>query len=287
MKKVINSTIVQANYRQFYEGEKAPKIPTTYQSRLLIWCKGGKGEVTIQRKKFKLSKGMCFLTPWNHTELFVADKAEPFFVASVHIVPSMLPGSMNDFQLLTQKEDKQPHHEKRQNADIEGLEDQLIMFEIRDSSALAYLMDYVVTWFHNENKTKESAKMLASQLFEEINNSLTVSENFNNDYPKAIRQFITHIDWNFNKELTIKDLIKVGNCSERSLFRLFKEHLKTTPTLYILSRKLKYSQNLLASTNLRINEISQMSGFNNPHYFSRAFKKHYGITAIEYRRKNN
>ena len=42
--------------------------------------------------------------------------------------------------------------------------------------------------------------------------------------------------------------------------------------------------NLLESTEMKINEIAKKCGFEDPLYFTQAFKKNYGATPSEYRK---
>ena len=44
---------------------------------------------------------------------------------------------------------------------------------------------------------------------------------------------------------------------------------------------------MLNETELPINTVAYNSGFNDPGYFGRVFKKEFGMTPIEWREKNN
>ncbi len=54
---------------------------------------------------------------------------------------------------------------------------------------------------------------------------------------------------------------------------------------FILDLRLKRASALLKESELTVSEISYMTGFNNPKYFSTCFKKHFGITPTDYRFK--
>ena len=54
---------------------------------------------------------------------------------------------------------------------------------------------------------------------------------------------------------------------------------------YINECRVKRAKELLRDSNLKIYEVSQEVGFENPHYFSRIFKRHTGMTPYEYRSK--
>jgi YesN/AraC family two-component response regulator len=46
---------------------------------------------------------------------------------------------------------------------------------------------------------------------------------------------------------------------------------------------LKRAVQLIGQKHLTISEISFMTGYNNPKYFTKVFRKHYGMSPTEYR----
>ena len=69
------------------------------------------------------------------------------------------------------------------------------------------------------------------------------------------------------------------------LRRLFKKELGITPHQYLTEKRLQAAANLLRDmkqTGNNIAEISRLSGFREPLYFSRMFKKKYGISPSYY-----
>ena len=44
--------------------------------------------------------------------------------------------------------------------------------------------------------------------------------------------------------------------------------------------------NMLDNTKYNVTQIATAVGYDNPHYFSRLFKKHAGMTPLEYRNRN-
>lgn len=58
-----------------------------------------------------------------------------------------------------------------------------------------------------------------------------------------------------------------------------------TPNDYILHVKMGKSLSLLNDTMMTIAEITYQLGFSKPAYFSKCFKKQFGLTPAEYRKK--
>ncbi len=71
--------------------------------------------------------------------------------------------------------------------------------------------------------------------------------------------------------------------------KLFKRKTGITPHQYLLRLRLQYAAKQLSIPNGKkysISEITVSSGFRDPFYFSRMFKKHYGVSPNAYRKQN-
>jgi len=59
--------------------------------------------------------------------------------------------------------------------------------------------------------------------------------------------------------------------------------MKVGFTEYLISKRIENACKYLISTNLKINDISIMVGYENPRYFSQIFRKFTGYTPSQYR----
>ena len=67
------------------------------------------------------------------------------------------------------------------------------------------------------------------------------------------------------------------------LCRLFRQEMNTTPHKYLTTLRLQAAADALRREDGRsVTEIARLCGYNDPLYFSRAFKKHYGVSPREY-----
>lgn len=98
-----------------------------------------------------------------------------------------------------------------------------------------------------------------------------------------LAESINYIESNFLNEIKIDDLAGIAHMSSRNFQRVFTKSMGTSVRDYIITQRLKYSCDLLKQSDLPITDIAYDSGFNDSNYYSRQFKKHYGITPRQFR----
>lgn len=104
------------------------------------------------------------------------------------------------------------------------------------------------------------------------------------------RDMIKHITDFIDEHMSDQNLDIPSLCLElglsRSLFyNKFKSLTGMTPNAFILNYRLKHAAMLLRTDqSLTITEISDRTGFNNAAYFSRCFRKQFGISPAPYRK---
>ncbi len=71
--------------------------------------------------------------------------------------------------------------------------------------------------------------------------------------------------------------------STRTFNRRFKQALGRTPVSYLQELRLQHARDLLQKTNLSLQEISNLSGYQDTAYFTRQFRAHFQATPGQYR----
>jgi AraC-like DNA-binding protein len=100
-----------------------------------------------------------------------------------------------------------------------------------------------------------------------------------------VRKQASYINQNYNKEIDYNKMAAKCNLSRSWFTHVFTDIFGVPPTLYQLNLKLEQAGELLKCSNLSVNEVAMQCGFNDPLYFSRAFKKAFGISPSEYKKK--
>nr|MBS0038395.1 response regulator [Saprospiraceae bacterium] len=85
-----------------------------------------------------------------------------------------------------------------------------------------------------------------------------------------------------DNQLKIKDVARKLSVSNRTLERLFKKHHRVSPVKYVRNLRLKIAYHLLSDGRCEsVAEARDMTGFNSPSYFSRAFYEKYKLNPSE------
>lgn len=99
--------------------------------------------------------------------------------------------------------------------------------------------------------------------------------------PSCFLNAISFINSNFKSNSVSIDSICENSAISATKFRiLFKKHYQKTPIEYITGLRLEYARNLI-SNGVPIEKAALQSGFNDPKYFARTVKKHFGCTPVQ------
>ena len=105
------------------------------------------------------------------------------------------------------------------------------------------------------------------------------SARLQNRIDTVCRHMYTHYQDNYS----VSDYAAMCFMSEGRFAHVFKEITGTSPKQYILSIKVNVACQLLADTNMSIEEVSKTVGIDDANYFSRMIKKHTGLSPIKHR----
>lgn len=131
-----------------------------------------------------------------------------------------------------------------------------------------------------ENLIKKSAKAKTSSKFAV---SVTSKSEEDQKFLTDISDYLyTHIsDYNFK----IEDLLKEIGMSRSKFYRKLKGLTKLSPNDYIRKLRLDYASQIIIKADFSVAEVAYKVGFSDVKYFSKIFKKEFGVTPTEYREK--
>lgn len=217
----------------------------------------GKGYLEINGEKFTLEKGdvYCVEPGYNHT--YYSDPANPLekiwinFFSDIFVQVFKAYGISGKF-VFKNCNCLQHFYELKRLASTSNYSDEIcykvssILFQI-----LCILAESVQEKPHISQTGRDIKKYLDNALFSNI---------------------------------TIKQIAERLHLSTTQINREFYKYYRQNPYTYLLNNKINMAKRLLVSSDLNINEISDKLGFNDPHYFSRIFKKKVGISPTDYKK---
>jgi AraC-like DNA-binding protein len=228
---------------------------------ILLYSMGGKGHIETDTSKFELASNQFIIIPPRRFHRYQADIYDPWTLYWVHFSSNKLSSLSREFKveqfygptnlLYTEK-----------IADIWGE-----MYSSLDSGYSAISMGYanfclyrfLSFFFFPQKKYKISAKETP------IDKSI--------EYMKA----------NIDKNLTTDEIAGLFQYSSSHYTALFKKKTGLSPIDYFIKMKIHYACQLLSQSELKIKEIAEKIGYDDPYYFSRIFKKVMNKSPKEYR----
>ncbi len=88
---------------------------------------------------------------------------------------------------------------------------------------------------------------------------------------------------NLSQRISLEDLAEVAQLSSSRLSHLFKEELSMSPMEFLDKERLERASRLLELSAMKIQDIANEVGFDNPFYFSRRFKTYKGKSPRAFR----
>lgn len=101
--------------------------------------------------------------------------------------------------------------------------------------------------------------------------------------PRPLQKSLRVIHTSYQKELNIPELARLENLSHSRYVTVFRKQTGMSPTAYIIARRISAACELLESTDIPVKQIGALVGYDDPHFFSKIFKKHVGLSPRGYR----
>ena len=101
-----------------------------------------------------------------------------------------------------------------------------------------------------------------------------------------VKQTIAYIQQNYVQHLVRRQIAKAVGVSEDYLGRIFQQELGLSPIEYLNRYRIKEAKSLLIHTGASVTDIAAQVGFDDPAYFSRAFRKQAGLSPRAFREQS-
>ncbi|GKS14908.1 AraC family transcriptional regulator [Paenibacillus chitinolyticus] len=150
------------------------------------------------------------------------------------------------------------------------------------------LFELIMRLWHVYNQRGGISMFQTEMLFRDVlNEALLCVDNRQNscETHTLFERVSNYIQEYYYQSLTIASLAEQNNVNRNRLSYVFRRHAGMGPAEYLLKYRLNMAQRMLFTSDAPVQQIAQTVGIADPFYFSRVFKKQFGISPTEYREK--
>jgi AraC-like DNA-binding protein len=122
----------------------------------------------------------------------------------------------------------------------------------------------------------------ACALFDDVFGSQSALAPAADDDP--VRRVVDHIRRNLDKPLMVPDLAELSGFSRAHFSRVFTQSEGIPPAEFVLHERMRHAARLLSGhSTLPVKEIAVLTGFDDPNYFAKVFRRYFGTSPTEFR----
>lgn len=219
----------------------------------LLLVLGGRGEITIQEKRFELRKGICFfLKPGTRIE---ADQL-PTYPLFLFLARFEILDTNGDSVLPSQ---------------LTNASKQVFIRNMRNLEALAELIvSCGQNSKHDDGLLTDSLNLLIRLIVEEANRDAGSFDSKAYEALQAIEHDLAH-KW------TIRELASAAGQSPSRFARVFRKMMNEPPIQYVIRRRMDEARRQIQQSSLSIEEIAINLGYNDLPLFRKLFYKRIGL----------
>ncbi|MFI2857968.1 response regulator [Paenibacillus sp. JSM ZJ436] len=102
---------------------------------------------------------------------------------------------------------------------------------------------------------------------------------------KVVNQIKEYIKEHCGESINLQNLADHVALNKTYMCKLFKEETEQTIHTYIVLERMQLARNLLLEGGSKVYEIAKQVGYEDADYFTQIFKKHYGLSPLDYKKR--
>lgn len=103
---------------------------------------------------------------------------------------------------------------------------------------------------------------------------------------ERIRTSLEYLYCNYAKPITLAILAGLEHLSVSRYSAVFKQCMGISPQGFLIELRIKNAADLLSKTNLSVKQVAQITGYDDPLYFSVLFKRKIGVSPSRYQKES-
>lgn len=240
----------------------------------ILICLRGSGTVFVDDKTYTLAEGNLYVTNQFEAHMFLPDDPYAFERYILEIDPAYLYTESTENTDLggcfSVRNDNISHKIPLDTDECEHLKG---LFE-NLASDFGYGDDII------KNLSATAIITLTNKYFEKQNKSHSYRSGLEN---KTVDTAVNFINRNYANPINLETVAKKSYVSVKELCRLFKKHLGTTVSKYIMSKRISEAKKLLKNGET-VQSTAEKCGFSDYTSFIRAFNRTVGTSPGKYKR---
>ncbi len=247
-----------------------PKAPHHYVERgsehpyaILFYYTAGRGWLELDQQRFSILPGHAVVIPPYTPHVYGADQNDPWSLFWIHFTGPQTQRVLDSLQLNCSSP----------------------LLYVPDVESMRQSFEEVYACL-NYNYSDAGLLSMTSELMRLLSRmKLDHSSSNRNRHTKeeCIENSIQFMKNHLDMALSLSDLSTRSGLSVPHYSKLFRERTDQSPMAYYSALKIRKACDLLYQTRLTVREIGLKLGYEDPYYFSRAFKKVQGCSPTHYR----
>lgn len=234
----------------------------------LLWVRSGSGFIESNFRSFHLKEGsfvfipanlayrlLCHQSDWEYLTVFLSGSAVEWY----HQIFCRLTGNRSELGILSLS---------------------------RHSSIPAILQELCASPARLDNPLWPIDRL--TQLFHHLlmeTTDLTLQEDTLPPIPVWLQSIRNDLSAHYDRHISLEDLEEQYGISRYRIVREFTAAFGAPPITWLNEQRLTAAAALLAQSEHRVNEVGSLVGFDNTNHFIRLFRRRYGFTPGEYRKR--
>ncbi len=236
---------------------------------VLMYCVDGEGWFKINELTNKVNSNQLFILPKNCAHAYGSNSKRPWTIFWIHFDGKDAEYFANGMDKpITIGSDK----DSRINDRIRVFEE--IFTSLKNGYSLQNLEFCTSTFFY----------FLGSIKFLQSFRNATFSQK-NSSEQGVVERAIHFMRENIHKKLTVKSIADYIGLSVSRFSSVFHAKTAYSPLNYLNHIRIQQACHYLDFSDMKINQLCSLVGYDDPLYFSRIFTKTMGISPLEYRKK--